>query len=141
IGIWNLVTGHLLHVFEAPPASWADNAALAFSPDSKRLAFAGSSETVGRARLWELATGKVQEWEFAPGLNNILAFQPANKLLLLQIEDEGGKHLRSRVPDCRVRDLLGGEPQKAMDLVKGFDHIDSPVAPEDGRFLVVVGIN
>jgi WD40 repeat protein len=58
VAVWDLQSEELLHVFEAPKPLWVGNAALAFSPDSRRLAFAGSSTTAGRAMLWDLGTGQ-----------------------------------------------------------------------------------
>jgi len=60
IGVWDTQEERLLHVFDAPRTQWIDNAAIAFSPDSKRLAFAGANDGRGHAKLWNLADGTEQ---------------------------------------------------------------------------------
>jgi serine/threonine protein kinase/WD40 repeat protein len=67
VAVWDLQKEKLLHVFEAPKAAWVDNAALAFSSDSGQLAYSGSSDYTGRAKVWDLATGKeAGSWSFPP---------------------------------------------------------------------------
>jgi WD40 repeat protein len=128
IAVWDLTTGALVHIFEAPKALWTDNAALAFSPDSRRLAFAGSGMESGQARLWDLATGlELRSSKFPPGLHNILAFHPSKKLLLFQLEARDGKRLlddsvdfRVNPPVARVRDLLK-DPDKHLFEITEFN--------------------
>src|SRR5207253_7236434 len=118
LAVWCMETGELLQIFDAPKAAWVDNAALAFSPDSPQLAYAGSSSKRGEAVLWDIATGqKVRSCTFAPGLNNILAFHPSGRLLLFQIETREGKQLlNNRVdrlknpPVARVYDVMSANP-------------------------------
>ncbi len=148
VAIWELTTGQLLHVFEAPQVLWVDNAALAFSPDSRQLAFAGSSARAGHAKVWDIASGKeLASCQFSPGMNNVLAFHPSEKLLLFQVELRDG----DRLPDSstrpreyprvlRVRNLLGPNAGESLLEISRFNyHLNSLVAPNDGRFFAVVG--
>ena len=80
LGVWDRVKNHLLHVFDAPQAAWVDNAAFAFSPDNRQLAYSGSGMTTGEVKLWEIESGKeVGTWRIPPGLNNIIAFPSQDK--------------------------------------------------------------
>jgi WD40 repeat protein len=147
VAVWDRQSGELLHVFEAPKTLWVDNAALAFSPEGRRLAFAGSSATAGRAKLWDLGTGQeLGSWSFSPGHNNVLAFHPSGKLILAQIEPRSGKrlmdenwHPRSDPPVLRVRDLSGETPKQLCEVTQFDLYIDWPCAPVDGRFFAVIG--
>jgi len=148
LAVWDVKTGDLLRIFDAPKAAWVDNAALAFSGDSRRLAYAASSSKGGEAILWDLGTGhKLGSWTFSPGLNNILAFHRSGKLLLFQVETRDGKQLYNRSidrvtnpPVARVRDLLSATPTKPLFEIAEFKYwIDFPAAPLDGRFFVAIG--
>jgi serine/threonine protein kinase/WD40 repeat protein len=148
VAVWDLRTGMLRHIFEAPKVAWVDNAALAISPDNRQLAFAGSTQTSGQALLWDLNSGKeVRTWSFSPGLHNILAFHPTQKLLLFQVETRDGKRLPNSAmafgknsPVLRVRDLRAAGPGKPLYEIAEFNQgIDHPRASEDGSTLVLVG--
>jgi WD40 repeat protein len=146
VAVWNIATGQLLHVFEAPPALWVDNAAIAFSLDSRQLAFSGSDETHGRAKLWDVETGKeLHSCDFPPGLNNALTFHPDRKLLLFQKELRDPTRLPAGVDPVknpivgRVRDLLA-DPRTPLVEIKEFNQdINWPLASADGRFFVIMG--
>jgi hypothetical protein len=147
VAVWDRERERLLHVFEAPIARWVDNAALAFSPAGRQLAFSGSSETAGRAVLWDVASGeRIKAWDFPPGLNNVLAFHPSKKLLLCQLETSDGRHLpdasqhpRDHPRVCRVRDLFG-DPKDPLVQIKEFNRrCGSPVAADDGHLFAMVG--
>jgi WD40 repeat protein len=146
--VWDLKTGGLLHVFDAPITEWVDNAAFAISPDNRHLAFSGSTSTRGQAVVWNLATGANEgNWSFSPGLNNLLAFHATGKLLLFQVETKDGKHLPDSTVDrsvnplvFRVRDLRSADPKKPLFEITEFNRkIDWPVISEDGNTLALVG--
>ena len=65
-----------------------DNAALAFSPDGRRLAFSAGHE----ASVWDVMTGEqVKSWRLSEGLGDRLAFPGPNRLLLFRVETESGE--------------------------------------------------
>jgi len=101
IAIWQRRTGRLQQIIKATPGVLPDNASLAFSPDSRQLAFVTGKE----AKLWELATRKaIRSWTLPSGLGDLLTFPASNKLLLLRSEkftDDARSWL------YRIRNLLG----------------------------------
>ncbi len=147
VAVWDVKSEELLHVFEAPKSAWSDNAAIAFRPDSKQLAYAGSSETEGRAKIWDLRTGKeVLSRTFSPGLNSLLAFHASKALLMFQIERRDGKRLLDSATDIvknpvvgRMRDLLS-DPARVLYEITEFNlRITYPGLSEDGQVLAMVG--
>ncbi len=119
--VWDLRTGSLLHLLDAPRGTNADNAALAFSPDDRQFALAAGTE----ARLWDFATAEEKSWPLPPGLQDNMAFDPAGKkLLLVRAEAADGANVpwgqgRRRV--CPLRDLLGPEPAKPIREIDYFN--------------------
>lgn len=70
IGIWDTATGTNLVGLEAPPGYLSDNAAMAFSPDSRFFAFA----TRGGAWRWEIGSWRrVQSCPLGSSLGDYLA--------------------------------------------------------------------
>jgi WD40 repeat protein len=119
IGLWELPTGRLRHVFEVPEGFTTDNAGLAFSPDGKRFAFSSGTS----AKLWDTTTGKeLDSWKLPPGLVDLMSFQADGKLLLFRIERKSGKvaphdRLVKLEDDPRVdqiRNLLGPTREKPI---------------------------
>jgi serine/threonine protein kinase/WD40 repeat protein len=147
VTVWNVKSEELLHVFEAPRAAWPDNAAIAFSPDGKQLAYAGSSDTEGQVVVWDLATGKQGlSRSLSPGLQNLLAFHPSRKLLLFQVERRDGKRLLDRDTDRaknpvvgRMRDLLSDPTKLPHEITEFNRRIDFPRLSDDGQVLALVG--
>ena len=69
-------------MLDVPQGRLADDAGMAFSPDSRRFAF-----SAGRmAKLWDVAvTGeKVGEWKVPQGFQDTVAFPSPDRLLLLR---------------------------------------------------------
>ena len=78
IGVWNLKSGFLERVLDAPKGILADNAALEISPDGRRVFFAAGSE----ARLWDLTTGQERAWNLVQrGICDAAAFDASGKSL------------------------------------------------------------
>jgi WD40 repeat protein len=146
VAVWELGSGRLRLLLDVPKGYTADNAALGFSADGRRFAF--STETA--AKLWDLDTGKeIRAWSLPPGLQDTLAFHPSGKLLLFRYETRDMKRgptneapPRDHPRVCRVRDLLGPEPTKAIAEISTFNwHVYEITAPDDGRYFVVFGLS
>lgn len=87
VAIWDRETGALRHVLTVPRGPFTDNAALAFSPDGRRLAVS-AGET---ASLWDLESGrKLQTWKLPPGLNDRIAFRGPEEIVLVRMETGAG---------------------------------------------------
>lgn len=151
VAVWNLTTGALRWVFDAPQGSFIDNAALAFSPDGRRLAFSGGHQ----AQLWDIDAGEeLRGWSFRQreadheGFLDALAFTKPDQLLLVRMETKDGTarpygtHPIDHPRVIRLRDLLGPEPLKPLTEIEDFNwHGHGSVMSRDGRIVVVEGIN
>ncbi len=133
VAVWNLPSNRLERLFKAPQGIYADNAALAFSPDGGHLAFATSRAAV----LWDVVSGQeLGRWALPRGLCQQLCFDQEGRLLHFQWESEaeglGGI--------CRVRDLF--RPDYMTPLAKFFPSGEAPkdvLLSRQGNFVVVVG--
>jgi WD40 repeat protein len=146
VGIWELPSGRLLHVLEVPPGYYTDNAALAFSPNGDRFAFASGSS----ARLWDVATGReISSWRLPPGMNDHMAFDPVGKRLLLVRKETKKRELppldrapwQKHLRVVRGYDLLGPVPTRAFVDIKDFQSgaVVDLVSP-DASYFVVRGV-
>jgi WD40 repeat protein len=144
VGVWDAAGDRLLHVLDVPPGILADNSAVAFSPDHRRLAFSAGTS----ARLWDTESGReLARWDgLPPGLADVLAFPPDGGLLLFRVEtpDERVPRFGSDPKEYprigRARDLLGAKPREPLWEVKEFSgRVLSTAAPADGRLVVVEG--
>jgi eukaryotic-like serine/threonine-protein kinase len=117
LAVWDVPTGRLDAILDAPKGYTADNAGLAFSADSRRIAACAGRE----AKLWDLASEKPpRSWPLPPGLLDRIAFPSSGQLLVFRRETRDGV----RVPYgndfkvdptvVRVRDLLGPVPLKPI---------------------------
>ena len=100
LAAWDVPTGKLLRIFNLQDGRSADNAAAAFSPDGRQLAFASSEA----ARLYDLESGTVlRSWALPYGLADQLRFLDDADLILLRREQGAGQ----RFPvTWRARNLL-----------------------------------
>jgi serine/threonine protein kinase/WD40 repeat protein len=145
VGIWEVQTGKLQHLLELHQGLFADNAALAFSPDGGRFAFS----TGDRATMWDVATGQlVNEWPLPPGLQDHLAFHSSGKLLSVRIEIKDKKlppygHVpwRDHPRVIRLRDLLSQQPELSIKEIGTFNWggTQSLIA-RDGSYFVFDGL-
>jgi WD40 repeat protein len=130
VGVWNLASNRLEHLFQAPSGILADNAALAFSRDDRQLAFATSQRVV----LWDLEGGtKPRRWTLPRGLAQYLCFDPAGRLLLFQWDREGADRA------CCVRDLFSSDylkPLAQFPQMRG--DIQAAALSSWGDFVVIV---
>src|SRR5439155_25850058 len=116
---------------------WVDNAALRFSLDETRLAFAGGQE----AKLWEVASGRVLDtWKLPEGLVNALAFHSSGKLLLFRVETKDGKlpPFSGAPPDkhprvCRIYEL-GPQLTKLGEILEFNWYVEPSIASPDGSY-------
>ena len=148
VAVWDLRAGRLLHVLSAPEAAYADNAALAFSPDGHHLACSASTEETGEAALWDVQSGQeVCRWPLPPALQHALFFPTPESLVLFQSEVPDGSHLPdSSMPVSqhprrgRFYDLaIGKSPVKRPDEITDSDRgFESSTFADDGRFLVTL---
>jgi WD40 repeat protein len=143
VAVWERDGGRLRCVLDAPRGVYADNAALAFSPCGRRLAFATGTE----ALLWDTATGAaLRSWTLPPGLADALAFAGPDRLLLFRVETLDGRlppvhaaDYRQHPRVCRLRDLLGSN--RLIAEIPDFNRqVFSNRAAPDGSCFVVEGI-
>jgi serine/threonine protein kinase/WD40 repeat protein len=140
VAIWNVEGGRLRYLLSVPQANPEDDAALAFSPDGSRFAFAAGTG----ARLWEMGAGRpLGAWPLRPGAKDALAFHSSGALLLFrEEEDDGG--VAGRTPEarrvCRIRNLLGPSPREPLATIADFDgHLLDTAAASDGAAFVAEG--
>jgi WD40 repeat protein len=139
LALWNLDDGRLRCLWTAPHGN-ADQGALAFSPNGRRLACATASE----ACLCDTTTGKkISNWALPPGSRNLLAFPNSNSLLLFREEDENVSDTELvSVHPCtyKARDLLGPSPADPIFVTKDFNRtlLDCALT-DDGATLLLEG--
>src|SRR5262249_33147478 len=87
IGVWSLADGSLLRIMEVPKGEWADNAALALSPNGKRLAFS----SLQTAKVWDLESGaELASWNLPQGFVDVIGFPDQSRPLLFRVETLDG---------------------------------------------------
>jgi WD40 repeat protein len=143
IAVWDLTTGRLHAILNAPKGYTADNAGLALSCDGRQIAACAGRE----AKLWDIASGKeLLSWRLPPGLKDGIAFGSPGQLLLYRCETLDGVHLPigndftiyPRV--CRIRNLLGPEPLRPLVELREFNRqVHGIVAVLGGRYFIVDG--
>jgi serine/threonine protein kinase/WD40 repeat protein len=88
LGVWETMTGRLLHVFQPQPGLTTDNAGLAFSDDGRTLAFS----TAEGAYLWNVSDGAAKRFALSPGLIDRVAFHAGlGKFLVGRVETLDGR--------------------------------------------------
>ncbi len=144
IGIWDRAADRLLYVLDAPRGDFPDNAALAFSPDGRRFAFATRREAV----LWDVESGDVVEsWPLPIGFQDNLVFH-GDQLISTRVEtnDKDVPPYNRTDPTkypriCRIRDLLGDVPLAPIRELREFNWtVFNSAVSSDGRHLVVEGL-
>jgi WD40 repeat protein/serine/threonine protein kinase len=140
--VWDLPSGGLRHRLDVPKGIFADDAALEFSSDSRRIAFATHKD----AKLWEVKSGKeIGSWTFPRGHSTLLGFHPSGKLLLFRQETLDGvwpfetnpvEHPRV----CKIQELREVGKTTLIKEIKDFNlHVYGATSPRDGSYFVVDG--
>jgi WD40 repeat protein len=145
VAVWETAPRRLLHLFDVPAGLFADNSALAFSPDGQQLAFAAGEA----AKLWDLVTGReLRSWRLPPGLGDCLAFRPSGRELLhFRFETVDNLPPTSAYPwrqhprVCRLRDLLSANPDRPLfpDIQDFNRRVCCALLAPDGNCFVVEG--
>ena len=133
---WDLPSGRLRLVVDAPLGPSSENAAIALSPDGQLLALSAGRE----AHLWDLSScRRIRTWDLPPGLVDQLGFPSPDRLLSFRAEPPSG------TPPPRVgliRDLLGPDPLKPLGRTPPFSpRVLTSAASPDGRFFAVEGFH
>ena len=142
VAVWDREANRLLHVFDAPSGLFADNARLAFSPDAKRLAFAGHRT----ARVWDITSGKqVRSWPLPIGLVDFLIYAGDDRLYSFRVETpdpnvgpySGSQKTHPRI--CKIRNLFAKEDKPVE--IKGFNwHVFGAAAAPSAKCFIVDGV-
>jgi WD40 repeat protein len=144
IGVWDLKSGQLLYVFQAPAGPFADNAAIAFSDDNRSLAFTSGTNAV----LWDLKNGKSKAWPLNPGFVDNVAFHPGlGKFLSCRVETKGGKWPAAGAPPIehpRVARIREWSSKGLLDIAEITDfnwHVSKGAMARNASVLVLDGID
>ena len=146
LGLWDLHSGFLLHVWEVPRGLFADNAALAFSPDGQQLAFSAGREAVA----WDVASGRqLRRWELYEGFVDQLAYAGPDRLLSLRVETQDGRlgpysnaHPAQHPRVCRLRELPEQGPPRVIKGITDFNlHVFCAAAAPAGEYFVIEGLS
>jgi serine/threonine protein kinase/WD40 repeat protein len=142
VGIWKIPSGRLRHRFDVPKGLFADTAALEFSSDGRRIAFATQTD----AKLWEVESGKeIGSWTFPQGHLPLLGFHPSGKLLLFRLETRDdvwpfGTDPVEHPRVCRIRELLEPNKTRLIREIRDFDvTVYGAESPRDGSYFAVDG--
>jgi len=145
LGLWDLHSGFFLHLWEVPRGIFADNAALAFSPDGRQFAFSAGREAVA----WDVASGReFRRWELYEGFVDQLAYAGPNRLLSLRAETQGGRlgpysnaHPAQHPRVCRLRELPEQGPPRVIKEITDFNlHVFCGTAAPAGEYFVIEGL-
>jgi WD40 repeat protein len=141
VAIWDVNRGQLRFLLTAPRGDTED-ATLVFSPDGGRLACSAGEDV----KLWDVGTGQeLGTWRVPKGSKDALTFHPSGGLYLFRQEsdeeaDEPSRTVGPRV--CRIRNLLGSSPLKALATIADFNRLLlSAIPTQDGRMFIAEGIH
>jgi serine/threonine protein kinase/WD40 repeat protein len=143
VAIWDIPGGYVRHQFDVPKGLFVGTAALEFSSDSRRIAFATNAD----AKLWEVESGKeTGSWTFPKGHLPLLGFHPSGKLLLFRLETLDGvwpfgtdpvEHPRV----CRIRELLESDKTRLIKEIEDFNGaVFGAESPREGSYFAVDGL-
>ena len=143
IGVWDVKTGRIVRLLDAPQGDTPDNAALILNADGSKLACAAGRE----ARVWDLSNGRViDRWELPAGSIDRLVFHPSGKLLSFRAETSD-PDVRPFGTDAdryprvgRLRDFLPDGHLREIATIRSFNHqiCLGEISP-NGEYVVVDG--
>lgn len=83
LAVWDVLSGHLLRLFEVPPGRYADGAAIIFTRDGDQIAYSTEAE----ASLLDLGSGgRVATWTLPTGAyGDQLQFDDTGQLMLARV--------------------------------------------------------
>jgi WD40 repeat protein/tRNA A-37 threonylcarbamoyl transferase component Bud32 len=148
IGVWEIKSGRLRHVFRADSGSFVDNTAMVFNDDATRLVYSAGRNTEGRVVLWDLKSGmELQRWQVPPGLNNQAGFTRDGRLLHFQVETEDGRFLPvsgvnwTAYPRIgRIRDLSGEVPVVVAEIPDFPRFVRNAYMDSQARWILIQGL-
>ncbi|HKB00818.1 MAG TPA: WD40 repeat domain-containing protein, partial [Gemmataceae bacterium] len=149
VGVWDIPTGELLLVADAPRSMYADNSDVRFSTDGKTVAVAGDHEV----RTWQIVSRRggappaVTRWEkLNPSVNHRLIARADGKWTVCRYETKNGKYaLNTNPPDndprcLRFYELTPGEaPRQLHEYPDHAWYVEGVVADPADRYFVSVG--
>lgn len=147
IAIFDTHPARLRSLVQGPRGYFADNAALALSPDNRLLAVSSGTEAMIFDIRTSTVTGRVP---LPPGLVDQLAFTAdGNRLLSFRKECQDGRtapmsdaHPAAFPRVLRIRDLLGHAPTEPIAEITRFNwHVFCAFADPEGRLFVADGIH
>jgi serine/threonine protein kinase/WD40 repeat protein len=134
LALWDVETGALLYILEAPAGFVAGYSALAFDAAETRLAY-----STGRgARVWEVSTAKLLDsWTLPHGISDRIGFHPSGALISYRVEPAPGTGEPNDEREFQIHPRVGSlrelRPGSALRLIKqtdlllaDFDSIFSP---------------
>jgi WD40 repeat protein len=134
LALWDVETGALLYILEAPAGFVAGYSALAFDAAETRLAY-----STGRgARVWEVSTAKLLDsWTLPHGISDRIGFHPSGALISYRVEPAPGTGEPNDEREFQIHPRVGSlrelRPGGALRLIKqtdlllaDFDSIFSP---------------
>ena len=144
VGVWELESGHLRYIREAPEGLLALSAHLALSPDERFLAICGDQ----LAQLWDLDTGRtLRSWTLPVGTFELMRFDSENRLLLVRVEthDGSGSPFNNHDPGnpsvAKLRNLLGADPLRPIKVIERFKESHGAYAHPTFRYFAWHGLD
>lgn len=146
LAVWDLASGRLELVADAPTSLFADHAALAFSPDEKMITCIAESQAV----TWDIQNKRETDvWAMNPGLINRSAVDADGVVLVSRVETEDGRTApysnarpEAHPRRCRIWKLLPGGKRELVSQITDFPrHIEGLFLSPEGRHIVIQGLN
>ena len=145
VGVFDLLSGALLGIAEAPEGYFTDNAAIALSADGSRLVCSAGTE----AKLWDVGARRLlRRWKLAPALTEAAGFRPDGRLLLIRQETKGGKlppagnvaHPKNHPRVCRAYELPEQGDKTMVSEIPDFDwYVEHIAATPDAAYFAIQG--
>lgn len=144
VGVFEMSSGALIGIAEAPEGFFTDNASLALSADGSRLVCSAGTE----AKLWDVNKGRfLRKWKLSPALTEAVAFRPGGRVILIRQETKGGvvgpfsgADPREHPRVCRAYELPEqGNPKKTVEITDFNWYVENISVTADGSYFAVQG--